>query len=30
MGDNSGKLARFGPDIVRKVFVENAAWLLPD
>jgi Amidohydrolase len=30
MGDISGKLARFGPDVMRKVFVENAAWLLPD
>ena len=30
MGDISGKLERFGPDIMRKVFVENAEWLLPD
>ena len=30
MGDVSAKLARFGPDILRKVFVENGQWLLPD
>jgi hypothetical protein len=30
MGDISGKLERFGPDIMRKVFVENAEWLLPE
>ncbi|CAB4836731.1 unannotated protein [freshwater metagenome] len=30
MGDISGKLARLGSDVLRKVFVENAAWLLPD
>jgi predicted TIM-barrel fold metal-dependent hydrolase len=30
MGDISSKLERFGPDIMRKVFVENGAWLLPD
>ncbi len=30
MGDISGKLARLGPDVLRKVFVENAQWLLPD
>ena len=30
MGDISAKLARLGPDVVRGVFVDNAAWLLPD
>lgn len=30
MGAISGKVARLGPDVVRKVFVENAEWLLPD
>jgi predicted TIM-barrel fold metal-dependent hydrolase len=30
MGDISGKLTRLGPDVMRQVFVENAAWLLPD
>ena len=30
MGDISAKLARLGPDVVRQVFVDNAAWLLPD
>jgi len=30
MGDISGKLARLGPDVLHQVFVENAAWLLPD
>jgi hypothetical protein len=30
MGDISGKLSRFGADVMRKVFVENAQWLLPD
>ena len=30
MGDVSRKLEPFGPDVMRKVFVENARWLLPD
>jgi predicted TIM-barrel fold metal-dependent hydrolase len=30
MGDISGKLERLGPDVMRKVFVENAELLLPD
>ena len=30
MGDVSERLKRFSPDIMRKVFVENGAWLLPD
>jgi predicted TIM-barrel fold metal-dependent hydrolase len=30
MGDISGKLAHLGPDVVRQVFVDNAAWILPD
>jgi hypothetical protein len=30
MGDISGKVARFGPEVMRKVFVENARWILPD
>jgi predicted TIM-barrel fold metal-dependent hydrolase len=30
MGDISRKLERFGPDVMRKVFVENAEWILPD
>lgn len=30
MGDLSAKLARLGPGVLRKVFVDNAAWLLPD
>jgi hypothetical protein len=30
MGDISGKLTRFGPDVMRQVFVDNARWLLPD
>jgi len=30
MGDISAKLERLGPDVMRKVFVENAEWILPD
>ncbi len=30
MGDIAAKAARLGDDIVRRVFVDNAAWLLPD
>jgi predicted TIM-barrel fold metal-dependent hydrolase len=30
MGDVSGKLAKYAPDVMRKVFVENGEWLLPD
>jgi hypothetical protein len=30
MGDVSGRLERFGPEVMRKVFVENGRWLLPD
>jgi predicted TIM-barrel fold metal-dependent hydrolase len=30
MGDISSKLAKYSPDIMRMVFVENAQWLLPD
>jgi predicted TIM-barrel fold metal-dependent hydrolase len=30
MEDISGKLAKFAPDVTRKVFVENGEWLLPN
>jgi len=30
MGDISAKLERFGPEVLRQVFVENAQWLLPN
>lgn len=30
MGDVSRRLQRFAPDVMRKVFVENGEWLLPD
>jgi predicted TIM-barrel fold metal-dependent hydrolase len=30
MGDISGKLAKFAPEVTRKVFVENGEWLLPN
>lgn len=30
MGDISSKLARLGDDVLRKVFVDNATWILPD
>jgi predicted TIM-barrel fold metal-dependent hydrolase len=30
MGDISRKLSRFGPEVTRKVFVENGEWLLPN
>ena len=30
MGDISSKLVRHGADIVHRVFVENAKWILPD
>ena len=30
MGAISAKVVRLGPEVVRKVFVENARWLLPD
>jgi predicted TIM-barrel fold metal-dependent hydrolase len=30
MGDISGKLAKFAPEVTRKVFVENGQWLLPN
>jgi hypothetical protein len=30
MGDISGKLARLGADVIEKVFVQNASWILPD
>lgn len=30
MGDVAGKLERLGPDIVRKVFVDNGLWIMPD
>jgi len=30
MGDVSARLERFGPDVLRKVFVDNATWILPD
>jgi hypothetical protein len=30
MGDISGKLQRLGDDVLRKVFVDDAEWLLPD
>jgi predicted TIM-barrel fold metal-dependent hydrolase len=30
MGDVSRKLARYAPDVMRKVFVENGEWLLPN
>lgn len=30
MGDISGKVERFGPGVLRKVFVDNARWILPD
>lgn len=30
MGDIAGKLERLGPDVVRRVFVENAQLLLPE
>jgi predicted TIM-barrel fold metal-dependent hydrolase len=30
MGDISGKVAKFGPEVMRKVFVENGEWLLPN
>jgi hypothetical protein len=30
MGDVSGKLARFKPEVMLKVFVENGQWLMPD
>jgi len=30
MGDVSGKLERLGPEVMRKVFVENGLWIMPD
>jgi len=30
MGDVSRRLERFGPDVLAKVFVDNASWILPD
>jgi hypothetical protein len=30
MGDIAGKVERFGPEVMRKVFVENGSWPLPD
>lgn len=30
MGDICGRLESFGADVMRKVFVENGRWLLPD
>lgn len=30
MGDISGRLKRFGPQVMKKVFIDNGRWLLPD
>ena len=30
MGDVSGRLKRFKPEVLKQVFVENGRWLLPD
>jgi hypothetical protein len=30
MEDISGKLAKYAPEVTRKVFVENGEWLLPN
>ncbi len=30
MGDVSNRLLRFGPEVMKKVFVENCSWLLPN